>query len=377
MRRALMVIGATAAAAALGACSQAGTGDVDTDQNKPFVLTGVSNLTEVAQLTGPGSALNDTDAVGVAGTDLGSMFNVGDRTYFVFGDTFGTRDPDSYGGQGGNWRSNVLAHTTDDDPTDGITFDGWIVDDIGLALEAVPGLHEADGTGEVTKIPTGGFAVGDTMYLAFMSVHHWGDPGQWDANYSSLARSVDGGQTWQVLDDVRWPGDSNFVQVTTAEVRESGEDVLYFWSIPAGRFGGVQLMKVPADTASVEDLGAYRYFTGTADDGTPQWSSAIDEAATVVDGTVGELSVMYSDHLERWLMTYSTGGDAVIAEGITPWGPWSEPHVITTQAEHPGLYAPYLNPRYVADDGRTVYFSMSLWGPYNVFWFSVDLDADF
>lgn len=30
-------------------------------------------------------------------------------------------------------------------------------------------------------------------------------------------------------------------------------------------------------------------------------------------------------------------------------------------------------PRYVSDDGRTIYFTLSLWGPYNVFWFSMDL----
>lgn len=372
-----MALSATAAAAlALGSCAAGGAGgSVDVATNKPFVLTGVTNVTQVAQLTGPGSKLNNTDAVGVAGTDLGSMVNVGDRTFFVFGDTFGTRDPDSTGGQGGNWRSNVIAYTTDGDPTNGIIFDGWIVDDIGLAAEAVPGLHESDGAGEVTKIPTYGFAVDGTIYLAFMSVHHWGEPGQWDANYSSLARSTDGGQTWQVLDSVRWPGTSNFIQVATAEVREGGTDFIYFWSIPAGRFGGVQLMKVPATTGAVEDPDAYRYFTGTAKDGTPQWSAEMGKAVTVVHGSVGELSVMYSDYLKRWLMTYSTAGDAVIAEGITPWGPWSAPHVITTQAQHPGLYSPYLNPRYVENDGRTVYFAMSLWGPYNVFWFKADLET--
>ncbi len=93
---------------------------VDADQDKPMVLEGVERLTEIAQLTGPG-AMNDTEAVAVAGTDLGSMANLGDRTYFFFGDTFGERDPDSTGGQGGIWRSNVSAYTTDSDPSDGIT----------------------------------------------------------------------------------------------------------------------------------------------------------------------------------------------------------------------------------------------------------------
>ena len=33
-----------------------------------------------------------------------------------------------------------------------------------------------------------------------------------------------------------------------------------------------------------------------------------------------------------------------------------------------------MHPRHVIDDDRKIYFDLSLWGPYNVFWFSVDLD---
>lgn len=347
--------------------------DTDTSPEQPFVLAGVGHLTQVAQLTGP-DGMNDTAKVGVAGTDLGSMFSVADTTYFVFGDTFGERAPDAIGGQGENWRSNALAYTTDDDPSDGITFDGWIVDDIGLAKEVVPGDHEPNGTGEVTKIPTGGFAVGDTMYLAFMSVHYWGDPGEWDANYSGLARSSDDGQNWEVLAAPQWPGDSNFIQVSATPVTEEGEEFIYLWSIPGGRFGGVQLMKVPADTEAVENPDAYLYYAGT-DDGAPRWEPDMTAAETIVDDAVGELSVMYSEYLDRWIMTYlNEGNGVVIREGLTPWGPWGESIQVVSDQEYPGLYAPYLNPRYVDDGGRTIYFTLSLWNPYNVFLFKVDLD---
>jgi hypothetical protein len=370
MRRKGFATIAIAVTAATAACT--GGSEVDFDTNRPFVLEGTSNLTQIAQLTGPG-AINDTASVAVAGTDLGSMINVDDQTWFVFGDTFGTRAEDAFGGGGGNWRSNALAYTTDDDPTDGIVFDGWVVDDIGFAVAPVEGEHEANGVGEVTKIPTYGFAVDDNLYLYFMSVHFWGDAGEWDANYSGLARSSDQGQTWEILDEPRWPGDSNFIQVATHEVAEEDGDFIYFWSIQAGRFGGVKLMKVPAKVASVEDPGAYRYFAGLEEDGQPTWSQSMTEAVDVVGGEVGELSVVFSEYLDRWLMSYLTDENAVVSEGITPWGPWSEPHIITTQAENPGLYAPYMNPRYVSEDGKTVYMTMSLWGPYNVFWWSFDL----
>lgn len=375
--RAAAAAASASLAVLLAACSGSPTATpvVHSDDDKPFVLADVSNVTQIAQLTGP-DAMNDTETAAVAGTDLGSMTNLGDRTYFFFGDTFGERDPESIGGQGGIWRSNVSAWTTDDDPTDGITFDGWApADDLGWAEALVEGEHDPnDGEGEVTKIPTHGFAIGETLYISYMSVSYWGEPGAWDANYAGLAKSADEGETWTALDAPRWPGHSNFIQVAPVMVSDGGEEHVYFWTIPAGRFGGVALMRVPATEQAVEDLSAYSYFAGTDDDGAPVWSSDLTDAELVVEGTIGELSVMFSEYLDRWLMTYSDDGNAYIREGITPWGPWNDPIRLASGDEYPGLYSPYMNPRYVTDGGRRIHFSLSLWGPYNVFWFAADLE---
>lgn len=366
-------LSAAALALALPGCSAGGAVAVDPDPDKPLVLTGVSGVTEIAQLTGPG-AINDTAAVGVAGTDLGSMVNVGDRTLFLFGDTFGERDPESIGGQGGFWRSNVAAWSSDDDPSDGISFDGWFEDEVGLAAALVEGDHDAnEAGGEVTKIPTYGFTVGDAVYVSYMSVRHWGEPGAWEANHARLIVSRDEGESWEPVPDVEWPGDSNFIQWATVPVTDGGAEYVYVWGIPAGRFGGVQLMRVPAEQAAVEDASAYAYFAGTAG-GEARWSADPAEAETVLEGTIGELSVMWSTYLERWIMTYSDAGSAYIVEGVTPWGPWGDPIELVSAADYPGLYSPYLNPRYVTDGGRRIHFTLSLWGPYNVFWFRADLD---
>ncbi len=364
-----MIAAASVAASGCGASLPAGGVAGDS-----FVLSGVSDLRQIAKLTGPDS-INHTETHGVAGTDLGSMVNLGERTYFFFGDTFGERDPESTGGQGSAWHSNVSAWTTDEDPSDGITFDGWTpVDEFDCAAPLIEGDHDANGGGgEVTKIPTYGFAIGDTMYVDYMSVKHWGEPGAWDANFAALVKSTDKGKTWHPVEGVQWAGDSNFVQVATAHVTDGGTEYVYFWGIPSGRFGGVKLMRVPATTAAVEDPKAYAYFAG-ADGGTARWSSDIDDAQLVVDPTIGELSVMWSGYLERWVMTYSDAGNAYIREGQSPWGPWGEPIEMASASEYPGLYSPYLNPRYTADGGKTLYFTMSLWGPYNVFWFSIDLE---
>ncbi|MGZ0152946.1 DUF4185 domain-containing protein [Kribbella sp. WER1] len=335
------------------------------DQQAPFLLSGIDNLTKVAQLTGHDS-LNHTGSVEVVGQDLGSMFDADGRTWFVFGDTFGQREAGHTGGGGTEWRSNTMAWTTDTNPADGITFGGYVTDDTGWAKELIPG-KKVDND-EMTIIPTYGFAANGAMYLAFMSVRHWGDPGEWETNYAGLARSTDHGQNWTVLDAPRWDGNSNFVQVSVTNL----DGTLYFWGVTHGRFGGVALMRVAA--ADVEHQKAYEYFTGVHD-GKPSWGKDPAAATRIVDGTVGELSVMWSEYLGRWIMTATDGGGAgsTIREGITPWGPWGDPKPLVTQEDLPSVYSPYLHPRYVANGGRTIYFSISQWGPYNVFWYRADL----
>ena len=337
------------------------------------MLGSVEGVTRVAQLTGRG-AVNDTAGVLLAGADLGHMTTVGERTWFVFGDNFGIRDADAFGGTGEVWKSNCLAWTTDDDPTDGITFDGWVLDDLEQVKEVLPGDHKPnDQVGEVTKIPTQLFAVDETMYLAYMSVSHWGEPGVWEADHAGLARSSDDGQTWEILDKVTWPGESGFVQLAQVPLRVDDVDWIYLWGIPAGRFGAVSLMRVRAEIASVEEQASYEYFAGEVDGGAT-WSTELSDAVVILDRGTAELSVLWSSHLKRWLLSSMLdNGSAVLYEGLSPWGPWSEPHEILTQADTPGLYAPYLCPRYVADDGRRLYFTLSIWGPYQVYWYSMDL----
>ena len=202
-----------------------------------------------------------------------------------------------------------------------------------------------------------------------MSVKHWGEPGEWETNYSGLAKSIDNGQTWTRLASPRWPAESNFIQVSVTNI----EGELYFWGVTHGRFGGVQLMKVRE--RDVERQDAYRYFTGTSGDGSPQWSAEMSAARTIVDGTVGELSVAWNTYVNRWLMTYTDGGteSARIREAASPWGPWSNAMTLVSQTHVTGLYAPYMLPDYTTNGGRTIFFTLSKWGPYNVFWYQADL----
>ncbi|OJV59250.1 MAG: carbohydrate-binding protein [Cellulomonas sp. 73-145] len=335
----------------------------------PFTLTGVRDVAQVGQITGA-DAPGSTVRWGMGYADLGSMFEANGKVWFTFGDNFASRAEGATGGGGTGWRSNAMAWTTDADPSDGITLGGMVTDDLGLAKELLPS-KKVDDT-EMTVIPTYGFEAGGAMYLHWMSVRHWGVPGEWDVNDAGLARSTDQGQSWTVLDGPRWGGTSGFVQVATHHVTEDGVDTLYVWGITHGRFGGVHLAKVPA--ATVEDASAWRYLTAVDGAGNPTWGTDATQATTILDDTVGELSVAWNTYLGRWVMTYlKEGTGIVIREGLSPWGPWGQPITLVGAHDVAGPYAPYMLDRYTANGGKTIYFALSIWDPYEVFWYRADL----
>lgn len=318
----------------------------------------------VSQVTGEDSPNKTQSRFGVWGVDLGSMAVIRDTTYMFGGDAFGDA-------KNGHWRSNVLFLIQDDSPSDGLTIVDAVKDKRGKAKELLGSLKQD--RVEMTVIPTNIFEVGETLYCVYMSVSHWGEAGRWDCRYSGLAKSTDGGQKWTKLNDVTWPGDSNFIQTANCRVG----DTMYIWGIPSGRFGGVALMKAPVD--KLEDLREYSYFTGLGVDGVPLWvkgNDGIAQAVTVIDAPVGEISAVYNPYLGNFQMTYLSepGRGIVIREGITPWGPWSREYPLVSASSYPALYGAYMHPKYMEDGGRTFYFAMSQFFPvYNILWMRADL----
>jgi hypothetical protein len=333
-------------------------------------ITGVQNVEIVARLTGAAS-MNQTDLVGVGGTDLGHMVNHNGKTYFLFGDTFSGANPSI----GGNWRSNVMAFTTDTDPSDGVLLDGWITDNGGMAREVIAS-GRVTTPATITEIPTGAVSIGDRIYCWYMAVDWWGPAGQWNANYAGLAYWQEGDETFTVVNDFEFSGNGNFGMVSAAfrnDPSGADDDHLYIWGTPAGRLGGVKLARVTPD--QITDLDAYQYFDGMAGN-EPTWTTNEYEADLIVNPTVGELSVMYNEAAGKWTMMYLNHNAYAIEmrEASTPWGPWSEPLQVITGQEAPGLYGSYMNPLYVENDGETVYFTMSLWNPYDVYVVKASLD---
>lgn len=312
-------------------------------------LASIEDVEFVGWVTGEESPNQTGTRYGVYGTDLGSVTEFGDRLFLAFGDTFACCPPRDGGPGGSNWRSNVVAYTTDHDLADGITFDGMIAGSTGRAIAV---LKRAPG--DVTVIPTAGIAVRDRLYLHYMAVGRWGTPGRWTLNRSGWAYSDDEGQTWTQPDESVWDGDTQFGQA--ALVEQDGH--IYILGIHGGRFGGVALARVPAD--SLLDLSAYQYWNASA------WVDDPAAVAVVVPAPVGELSVVWNDYLGRWIMTYLDELQRAIvirdAEALT--GPWSDPLPLVSGDDYPALYGAFLYPS--ASRGETIYFNMSQFGPYNV-----------
>ncbi|MGH3321137.1 MAG: DUF4185 domain-containing protein [Streptosporangiaceae bacterium] len=306
---------------------------------------------EIARLTGPGS-INRTDSRWrVHGADLGHMFEHDGALYMVFGDTFGP--------WGRGRRCNTLAWASDPDPWRGMVFDGMVTDRRGRAAELI---GTAAVPGEVvTVIPTYGVSAGGRMVLHYMAVRRWGPPGRWWVSGSGLASSGDHGHSWRVH-GVWWPGGGGFGQV--AIVPEGA--YLYLFGIPAGRFGGVRLARVRV--GDVLDPYGYTYWNGRG------WArEGLADAVVVVEPPVGELSVRWNPYYARWLMTYLNhpAHAVVLRTSRALTGPWSDESPVVTATRVPRLYAPYIAPGW--NDGPDVFFTLSRFDVYDVFWWHTSL----
>lgn len=319
----------------------------------------------VCQLTGE-DALNDTTPVNVYGADIGLMVSFQSRLLFIFGDTFG---PDKY-----DWRSNTIAYSLDSDPTDGIMLTGWITDNVThLAKELI---HSAKiDEVEMTVIPTAAYANEHCLYIYYMSVITWSDHGDWDCNNASIAYSFNGHTFHEAL-NISWPGDSNFIEwglVKGGTGAPSTGGYLYFLATGSGRFHSCYLTRVPE--TQILNQSSYQYFTGLSTSDAPLWSPNHVAAQPVLDAPMGEISVMWNNYLGKYMLMNldDVAKRLIVRIAASPWGPWSQPLTVISRPEYVGFYAPNIDPLLVEEEGRFVYFTMSLWNEYNVYFLKVDL----
>lgn len=352
-----------------------------TAKNKSLVM---SNVKMVARVTGdslPGEQLYHPNRTGadydVYGTDLGLMWHLeGNRVGLFFGDTSGKGFViNKNGGNGENWRSNVLAFSSDTDMTDGLKFDSMTLDRDGKAHEVCDGAKAHPHVYQ-TSIPTAAIRAGKLDCVHVMNIYDWGAPkGRWLTNYSTLYTSEDDGRSWRRRNEVTFHPDSHFSQVAYAK----REGWVYMIGTQSGRGDAAYLARFRED--KLLDKQAYEYWNGER----KEWVKEDESAATpILRGPVGEASLMWHKKFKRWILTYNydpnhdknplTKTHAILycdAEDITQW---SEPKVLTTAKEYPALYCAYMHP--LMDNEDRIWFLMSLWGPYNVFLMSADLKLE-
>lgn len=318
----------------------------------------VDDVTRVAKVTGAGSVSRTNKRYQVNGTDLGIMWeSAPDQVAIAFGDTVG-RGFHPPGGQGEDWRSNVLGFSGDRDLADGMSIDSMVQDSRCHAAEVLSS-RKMDNV-EITTIPTSGFAVGDRQYMSYMSIRTWHSiPTTWWTNYGGIAYSDDGGSTWTKDPHAQWENIFGVSKFQVTSMVPAG-DFVYMFGTPNTRLAGVGVARVPID--QVLDKTAYQYWQ----DGSWTPLAGSQGASTIVSAPAAELSVRYVAESNLWQMVYLDTSKAaiVLRTANSPQGLWTESVPMVSALEYPELYGGFIHPWSTESE---LYFTMSTWSDYNVF----------
>ncbi|MBQ4278456.1 MAG: DUF4185 domain-containing protein [Rikenellaceae bacterium] len=299
----------------------------------------------------------------IGGSDLGIYWRMGgNKVGILFGDTYGR---DWRPGYTPDWRSNVLAFSTDTDMSNGLSFDDMVCDTPGNAKEIIYSAHDVSGNGDWSSIPTAAIRIGGTDYVHYMNVKAWNP--RWLTNYSGYATSTDGGQTWTLHKNV-FSASSRFAQVA---LWEEGEWIYAMGSI-IGRRGLPYLARFKG--ADILRPDRYQYWNATRGWLVGDELLASPLFGNYTDEMYAEPTLVYHRYFGRWITVYynEIKQRMVMRDAPEPTGPWSEERMIVDEADYPKLYGGFIHPLQL--DGPAMYLSFSQWDPlYNVFLMKVDL----
>ena len=331
------------------------------DYKKGFSIRG--QIETVARLTGtPMSGenfLNPNNTTvdwNVGGTDLGVIWEMEPGNYGIFfGDTFGRDFRPNHehpGPNGSDWRNNVLAFSDDKNLEDGLKINSMVTDAFGNAKEI---MHSPKTATDITNIPTAAIRANGADYVHYFNMRDWDT---WTTNYSGMYKSTDNGNNWTKLDHVNFTSNSPFGQA--GYFKKDG--YVYMIGTQTGRSSPAYLARFTE--ANIENRNQYEYWNGQ----TRTWGMGNENTATVIiDDAVGELSFIYNNKLDLWIIAYFNGPryNITLRTAVNITGPWSEPYEIASGWDYPQLYGSYFHP--LSADSETLYFTMSMWLPYNVY----------
>lgn len=333
---------------------------LNVDNRRGFFIRNVSQVARVTGVPISGETFpnpNNTHNWNVGGTDLGIVWRMEPGKYGIFfGDTFGRSfkpNPTNPGPNGDSWRSNVLAFSEDENLDDGLTISSMATDARGDAREIIYGGKDETGNGNWTSIPTAAIRANGADYVHYFNLRSWTG---WITNYSGMYKSIDNGKNWDKCENVNFSANSPFGQV--GYFKKDG--YIYMIGTKTGRDSKPSLARF--HEKDIEILNQYEYWNGET------WIKGDEnQATTIIDDKVGELSFIYNNTHKKWLIAYFNGDRYNItmrtAEQIT--GPWSDPYELASGKDYAQLYGSYFHPLSVKGDN--LYFLMSMWMPYNVF----------
>jgi hypothetical protein len=357
-------------------------------QELPPPVRIVSRPAKIAQLVGDmdrergkPTANRTGERYKLFGTDLGVSFRHKDRTWLLFGDTWGPRGGDA------------IAWTADRSPEKGLNLT-FLHDDAGAYSPVIiPGISQGG-----MEVPMAGVSVRDRMYV----YHTTDNSPRAVMGRSVVARSDDDGHTFRYLYDL---SKRHFINVSVVKCSASdwsglpvrrGETLLLFGS-GSYRRSDVRLAVQPS--RDIESPNSLRYFSGLDSSGRPSWSAREEDAVALFNHPcVGELSVTFNRFLRRWIMLYNgyNPRGILLRTAERPWGPWSSPQVLfepwddggygkfmhvswqvarLDSVQDPGRdnewggeYGPYQFPDFATGKPgeTTIYFAMSTWNPYTI-----------
>ena len=206
-----------------------------------------------------------------------------------------------------------------------------------------------------------------------MNIYDWGGAGgRWITNFSSICTSSDGGITWQdQRDRVRFDTDSHFGEIAYAKKDGS----VYMLGTYPGRCSGAYLGRFKEE--DVLEQSRYQYWDGSG------WVADESAAIPVIEGPVGEASLIWHKPSKRWIYIYTYDGHydhgAAMSEknallynstaDITSWT--DERRLLASHKDYPILYGCFIHP--LSANSNTLWLNVSQWMPYNVFLMSVDV----
>ncbi|TVP94183.1 MAG: DUF4185 domain-containing protein [Acholeplasmatales bacterium] len=341
----------------------------------------VAYVHDLGYLTGPQSLNHPLlVSVGIRGTDLGIPVRFHDEMVILYGDSV---PASGFRPSVGNWFSNFVARTRDTRYHEGLLFDAVTTNEDGVVQPFAQGAHDANVADdqsdnphrEVTKIPTGGLAIGNDFYIFYMSVRYWGFPGQWFVTYNQVLKSSDDLQTFTPVEGLRFYEDEapNFGQIFVVEDPDDNDRV-YLFGKPGGRSGGTVLARTLK--SHFEDRSQIDYYLGNNVwlKGDAGLAALTANPHYVIQPPCSEMSVMYNAYLGKWMAVYLRNSQIVMQTAEQVTGPFTNTQTITNTDHYTGLYGGFVHETFTRFNGQVFYLQLSLWHPdYQVKWIEVVL----